>query len=176
MHPLPLPHALGTLQGSLEASRRGGDPLVIPGLRGIRGDGVPARASGSHLEPLDPIHEREGCRTPPLTISQGLPCTLHLDSCSQHNPGPTYQSPTHSLKHKGQTGQSLYSGTQGPPPAGSAHLSTLSPLPFKRILCAHSDGPPLTPEDNVQGLPWWSNGQILCLPMQECGFDPWLGN
>ena len=68
MHPLPLPHALGTLQGSPEASRRGGDPLLIPGLRGIRGDGVPARASGSQLELLDPIHERGGCRTPPLSL------------------------------------------------------------------------------------------------------------
>ena len=51
MHPLPLPHALGTLQGSLEASRRGGDPLVIPGLRGIG-------EMGSQPEPLAPTWSR----------------------------------------------------------------------------------------------------------------------
>ena len=61
MHPLPLPHVPGTLQGSLAASRRRGDPLVIPGLGGMRGDGVPTRASGTHSQQPDPMHERGGC-------------------------------------------------------------------------------------------------------------------
>ena len=126
MHTLPLPHALGTLQGSLAASQRGGDPLVIPGLRGIREDGVPAQASGSHSQQPDFIHERGGCRTPLLTVSQGPSCTPHLDSCSQHNPGPTYQSPTHRLKHKDQTVQSLYPGTQAHPQQA---LHTSPPCP-----------------------------------------------
>ena len=28
----------------------------------------------------------------------------------------------------------------------------------------------------IKGLPWQSSGWDSVLPMQECGFEPWLGN